>query len=349
MTGLIELRIAELAGVQHGVVSRGQLIALGLTPRQVDRRLGNGRLQPIHRGIYLVGPRVSSHAREMGAVLACGDGAVLSHRSAAVLWDLLPPLDQEPGQPKGPRPLRAGSHPSSPRMKGERLDPVHVSRRGGDRGRSLAGIRVHRVARLHAGDSVLVTGIPVTAPLRTLLDLAWAETSRHPDDRVTQREVEQAVAQADRKGLVELSDLATLAVGRPSPPGRGRGQGRGHPGAPLLKTLLESETRPALTRSEAEERFLSLVRQAQLPAPATNAQLGAYEVDFLWPTLGLGVEVDGFEYHASRRRFEEDRVRDAELAARGVHMTRVTWRQIRDEPLAVLGRIARAMGQADRA
>jgi hypothetical protein len=281
--GTIDTRISEAAGFQHGVVSRTQLLDLGMTPRQVQRRIRNGRLRPLHRGVYLVGPRISSRAREMGAVLACGEGAVLSHRSAAVLWGLLPPL----AQPSEDRPSGGAGEDCH---YAAHLYPVHVSQRNGDRGRGLPGIRVHRVTLASAGDTEVVDRIPVTAPLRTLLDLAWAEASKHPDDRVTQREVEQAVARAEREGLVDLEELAAVSA---------RGEGRGHQGAPLLRTLVDRENGPALTRSEAEERFLGLVRQAKLPPPHVNVRVGAYELDFLWPGLGLGVEVDGFDYHAS--------------------------------------------------
>ncbi|CAN5806680.1 hypothetical protein BH23GEM11_BH23GEM11_01820 [soil metagenome] len=328
----VEARIAELARVQHGVASRRQLLAEGLTPRQVQRRLEDERLRTIHRGVYLVGPHTSPRAREMAAVLACGEGAVLSHRSAAVLWDLLQPLDQAGEGPGGHGP--------------EWCEPVHVSLRQGDRGRGRPGLQVHRMRRLTAADRAMVEGIPVTGPVRTLLDLAWSESSRRPGGRVSRREVEQAVAQADRKGLVGPGDLASMAALRSHGPGRARGRGRGHPGEPLLRQLLQAERGPALARSEAEERFLGLIRQAKLPLPATNARLGSYEVDFLWPELGVGVEVDGYGFHSSRRRFEADRIRDSELAARGVHVTRVTWRQILEEPVAVLGRVARIMGRA---
>ena len=84
----------ELAGIatrQHGVVSRRQLLALGLSARSINHRLAIGRLHPIHRGVYMVGhARITARGRWMAAVLACGPGALLSHRSAAALWDLAP-------------------------------------------------------------------------------------------------------------------------------------------------------------------------------------------------------------------------------------------------------------------
>ncbi len=115
----------------------------------------------------------------------------------------------------------------------------------------------------------------------------------------------------------------------------------------LLREILDLEGGPAFTRSEAETRLLELVRGACPPPPRTNERVGRYELDFLWRGAGLALEVDGFAFHASRDRFEADRIRDAELAARGILVIRVTWRQIRDDPAAVIGRVARALGRAE--
>ncbi len=76
--------IAVLAESQHGVVSRGQLRQIGLHPSAIERRLAAGRLHAVRRGVYAVGHRVLSPAgRLTAAVLACGPGAVASHRAAA--------------------------------------------------------------------------------------------------------------------------------------------------------------------------------------------------------------------------------------------------------------------------
>lgn len=74
----------ELGGRQHGVVARRQLPALGFSAREIEHRVARGRLHLVMRGVYAVGwPRLTRERRWMAAVLACGEGAVLSHRSAA--------------------------------------------------------------------------------------------------------------------------------------------------------------------------------------------------------------------------------------------------------------------------
>jgi very-short-patch-repair endonuclease len=117
----------------------------------------------------------------------------------------------------------------------------------------------------------------------------------------------------------------------------------GRRGIGRLKKLLEDADPPTLTRSEAEERFLALVRAAGLPAPEVNVRIHGHEVDFFWRDQGLVVEVDGFQFHSSRNAFERDRRRDAELQSAGLRVLRVTWRQIIDAPYATLTNLVRAL------
>jgi hypothetical protein len=84
LTGVADRVIKAIAARQHGVVARWQLLAAGVTRHQIELRLHNGRLHEIHRGVYLVGHRIPPPlAVEQAALLACGERAVLSHRSAA--------------------------------------------------------------------------------------------------------------------------------------------------------------------------------------------------------------------------------------------------------------------------
>lgn len=301
-TGSSEGRIAAITARQHGVVTRAQLVEVGLTPDAIDGRVRSKRLRPLHRGVYvpgsLVGPLLPPRAREMAAVLACGPGATVSHGSAASLWSITP-------------------------ERGDGL-PVHVTVPGD---RTRPGIRVHRVRTLAAEETAVLDGIPVTTPARTLLDLAA---------HLRARDLEQAIARAERLDLTDARELLALLERR-----------RPRRGVRLLRSLIGEGGRPALTRSAAEERFLGLTRQGKLPVPEANARVAGFEVDFLWRSEAVAVEVDGFAYHSSRRTFESDRQRDAELAARGIQVVRVTWRQITGEPHAVLVRLARTLALAE--
>jgi putative AbiEi antitoxin of type IV toxin-antitoxin system len=89
MSGAVDTAISRLAGRQRGYVTRGQLLALGLSPDAVDYRLKIGRLIRVHNGVYAVGHLpISGPDRAYAAVLACGPGAVLSHGTAASLWGI---------------------------------------------------------------------------------------------------------------------------------------------------------------------------------------------------------------------------------------------------------------------
>ena len=148
-TGLDE-KIARLAARQHGVVARGQLIAAGASTSAIRHRLASKRLHPVHPKVYAVGhPGLLPRARWMAAVLACGPGAVLSHRDAAALLELLP----------------AGSGPievTTPRVGMRRA----------------VGIRVRRSRFLPTDQTTTCHGIPCTTVARTLLDIAGCEPQR---------------------------------------------------------------------------------------------------------------------------------------------------------------------------
>ncbi len=141
----LDRRIARLATAQRGVVSRAQLTRLGLGSQAIEDRLADGRLHSLHRGVYMVGhSSISREGRWLGAVLACGRGAALSHTDGAAHW--------------GMRAASGGRiHVSVPTNSG-----IHQRK----------GICVHRPRTLLASEVTRHEGIPVTTPARTLLDLA---------------------------------------------------------------------------------------------------------------------------------------------------------------------------------
>lgn len=314
----LEERVAVVAAGQHGVITRAQLLAAGFTGGAVRSRVRAGRLTVLHRGVYRVGPLEAPWAREMAAVLAGGAGAVVSHRSAAGLWGLLPePEERRPGS-------RAALVLRRPALPAARA-PVDVTVAGANRGRR-PGIRVHRVEELLPGDRATRDGIPVTAPARTLADLAAV---------VGAGELERAVAQAEREGLTDREALRAVLARR-----------RARPGSPALRAVLGHPGGPAFTRSGAEAGFLALVRRAGLPAPRANVPLGPFEVDFLWSDVRLVVEVDGFRYHGTRAGFEADRRKEAWLAAAGFQVLRLSWRQIHQEAVPTAVQVGQALARA---
>lgn len=280
-----------------GVVSAKQLRASGFGAGAIKRRLRAGRLHRIHRGVYLVGHTAAPPgATEMAAVLSCGAGSVISHRSAARLWGL-------------------------PFLASWRL-PVEVTVAGRDPGRKR-NIRIYRVGTLDSRDAGIVSGIPVTSPARTLVDLAAL---------LPASALECVVAEAHVLELVRGADLLAQLK-----------RSRGRRGVAMLRHLLSLENGPAVKRSEAERRMVRLIRAAAFPEPEVNARFQHVEVDFLWRRHRVALEVDGFRYHFHARAFERDRERDAALVASGFVVLRITWRQLLRNPEVVIARIAAAL------
>jgi very-short-patch-repair endonuclease len=157
--------VARIAARQHGVISIGQLAEAGIARQGAYKRARIGRLHRVHIGVYAVGHSgLGKEGRWMAAVLACGEGAALSHRSAAELWGLLP----------------------------TGRGPVHVTVPGYGGRRRRKGIRLHRSCTLTAEQTGRRLNIPLTCPVRTLADLRGA---------VPPAELRRAIRQAEVMGL----------------------------------------------------------------------------------------------------------------------------------------------------
>ena len=188
------------------------------------------------------------------------------------------------------------------------------------------GIAVRSTSSLVRRDVRLLDGIPITSPARTVLDLAGL---------VGEDELERAVAQAEVRMLVRIEDLVDQLGRHPR-----------RPGTAALRDVLAVPGGPALTRSRAEARLLSLLRKSSLPVPKVNTWIGPYQVDLLWEEERLVLEFNGFAFHTDRHSFERDRLRDAELQSRGYRVIRVTWRQLIRDADSLIDRIARTLALA---
>jgi very-short-patch-repair endonuclease len=226
----------------------------------------------------------------MAAVLACGPGAALSHRSAGQLWKLVPISVIAPEVTR-PRPFRR-----------------------------QATIRAHH-SRLSADELVLVDDILVTSVSRTLLDLAGI---------VTKHQLERALNEAEVLRLTDKLSVPDLLERYP----RRRGSA-------VLRALFRDRTVVrGITRKELEQRFHAALDGTDLPRPRRNAQVSVrgrfFEADCLWAEQRLIVELDGRESHGTALAFEKDRERDRLLLVEGWRVTRVTWRQLRDDAPSVI-------------
>jgi hypothetical protein len=187
----------RLAARQHGILARPQLLALGFSASAIQHRIAYGRLHPVARGIYAVGwPHLDRRRRWAAAVLAAaaggqaahlptqpylGNGAMLSHRSAAALWGI-------------------GSEPR------DRID-LSVLRA---QGVSRSGLLVRRRPSLAISEIALCDDLPVTGPIQTLIDLAT---------EIGATATERAVNDADKRDLVDPESLRAALDQHPGEPG----------------------------------------------------------------------------------------------------------------------------------
>jgi len=269
------------------------LIERGLTAKSIAHRIHTGRLHRLGRGVYAVGrPEVGRYGLWMAAVLSCGPEALLSHRSAAALW---------------------GIAKDSPEIEIEVVVPGELRRR-------RPKIHLRRRADLNVEHRRDVNGIPVTDPVSTLVDLASC---------VVEWQVEKAINDADRLGLIDPVALRAEVEGLPP-----------RPGMAYLRRLLGCN---ALTDTGLERKFFGIVREAGLPWPETQAMVSGYRVDFHWPDLGLVVETDGWAHHRTPGEQAADHRRDQAHAKAGLTILRFAEKQVRYEPRQVKATLSTVM------
>jgi hypothetical protein len=191
-------------------------------------------------------------------------------------------------------------------------------------------VRVHRTRVLEPRDVTVEEGIPVTSVARTLLDLS--AVVRPPD-------LEVAVDRAERSGIFDLTAITDVLD-----------RANGRRGARALRRVVAAYT-PSTQKSELERRFGRLLETAtDIPRPSFNALIdGAtrtHEVDVHWAEAGLAIQLDGFEFHRTRRDRERDAASDADLELAGRRVMRLTWDDVTVHAERTLRRVRLAGGWA---
>jgi Protein of unknown function (DUF559) len=295
--------IARLSERQHGVFSRAQAIAAGMHPSAIDRRVNNAEWEAVDYAVYrIAGTPPTWRQRLMAGCLA--GPAMASHRAAAALLGF---VDCEEGVVE----VTASRH----RRRFRRGDVVW-----------------HESHRLDVRDVTESDGIPVTRPLRTVLDLGVV---------VDVDRLEELLDDGIRRGWFSAS-----AVWR-------RWEQLGgdlRPGGRIVRAVLERKAAGARpVGSILETRFLQLLRRAGLPEPVT--QFEVYDggklfarVDFAYPEFGVAIEVDGEERHTGRSPRKHDARRDRRLVALGFRPLRFHWEDVHKTPDVV----ARDIGEVIR-
>lgn len=306
-TAAISSAVAKLAGRQHGVVSRKQMRRLGLSDDVIDAWSRDGRVQRVQRGVYSLGhanldPRGKIHA----AVLACGTGTVVSHRSAAYLL---------------------GIAERSPVV----VDVIPANRGG----IAIDGAKAHFVPYPGRSEWGHVDGIPVTSVARTTVDLAGVQG---------ERQLRDSVERAAMKRVLDVARIdAILANGpkRRGAPCLRRVLGDWRPVAEAAKyatfrSLFEAKLLPLVAAAGLPlPRFNAPVRTAER----------TLEVDLLWERERYVVEADSRKHHGIEVAFERDHRRARELIAAGYGFLGLTWREVETEAPAVLAVIRQELAK----
>lgn len=236
----------------------------------------------------------------MGAVLACGPGTVVSHRSAAALLGLLDPAPVV-------------------------VDVIAT----GERGRHVDGIKAHKAPPLTDTERVSVAAIPCTSPARTLADLAGSSS---------ERTLRNAFETAAFKRLLDLDAIDRVLAQRRRVGGpflralvaEWRCAASHHPTQPRLRSPFEAKLLPLIATSDLPPPLVN--HPVDTPG-------GRLEVDLLWPDHRFAVEADSRRHHGTDLAYERDRWRERELLRAGITTLRVPWRHAEDEPDAVLDAI----------
>ena len=289
-----ERRVRELAGTQFGVISAEQAVAAGMSRAAISRRVRDGLWERRRPGVYrIVGVPESDRQVAIAAALWAGEGAVVSHGSAGVLWGI--------DGVRGPKTELWVPAPRNPRAR---------------------DVTVHRGSRVDRADRTRLGPIPITTPVRTLIDVA----GRLEDDRLLA--AMESVFRA-RLGTPERLS-ARLAALRDS----------GRPGAGRLEALLGQRGDGRPLESRLEGKVWLLLSRSRLPRPARQHWVatagGRYRLDFAWPDRKLGLECDGWEAHGTRAAFGKDRERLSEMVATGWRVLLVTWEVGTRQPLRVV-------------
>jgi len=280
---------------------------LGLSDSRVDRWIREGRLHRVFHGVYSVeATPLTERGRITASVLACGRGALVSHRTAAFLLGI------------GER---------SPRV----IDVIATGRQG----EAIDWIRVHTVPYPASSEMARAHGIPCTSIPRTIVDLAGVHGEAQMRD---------AFARAAARRVLDLEAIEAVLDSGPKRRGAPCLRRVIEDWRPVteqtnykdVRSLFEAKLLPLIAAANLPmPQVNALVRTAE----------ETFEVDLLWPAERFIVEADSRIHHGTEIAFERDRHRDRELMAINRHVLRVTWREAEREPEKILAVVRSQLGR----
>ncbi len=310
MSASIERAIRSGTAGQDGVATRAQLVAAGVSRRTIERRVASGELVSLSTSVVGLPDFHDRDRQRMRAALLAVDGSVLGFDTAGRLHGL---------------PLRSATSRSR----------VHLVVPHGWHHRQ-DGVRVHQTRKLSPIDRSSVTGLGVTTPARTLVDLA-AQT---PTDRFR-----WLTESAIKEGIVSASALRACIA---------QFDRSARPGVARAFETVESLFDEPVDRSELERRFARVVASAGLDDVVEQFQPPWYDgvrgiVDFAVPAQRIVIEVDGRRWHSLTQDMDSDRRRDRLAAMHGWVVIRFTWDEVVHRSSEVVSDITTLVARRSRA
>ena len=306
MTSQNNRELEEGAAQRHGVFSRTDARQSGVTEPTLAYRTSTGRYIRLHPGVFAIaGSPQSVRQRIISAVLSFPALAAASHQTAAEMWGL----------------TQRGI--TTVEIVTTRWDRVH-----------RPDVKVHESLDLLDQDVVELDGIPVTTPVRTIVDLGASNRWI----------VESALEQGIRRGLFTLSQVEELVarVGR-----------RGRRGVGVIRPLLDARRQwDTATESALEDEFRKTLSKRGLPVPQTQFVVrnssGRFvcRADFAYPAERILIELDSEAHHLDRIAFRRDRSKQNSAVMLGWTVLRYTWWDVQDRSEQMCLEIHTALQQA---
>lgn len=298
-------RLAALATRQHGLVTWWQARGLDASPAVIRRWVRDGRLERVHRGVYRVsGARRTPQQDALAACLAAQAPALASHATAARLIGL------------GDMGINLGFAPARPEI---------IVPRG--RRAVVRGVVVHEARDLLPSDSAEADEVPVTAVVRTIIDLA---------PRLDRDTMERLLDEVLRRRIVTVSRLVWRLE-------RTRSRRTG-----VLRELLAARVAGVRVRdSDLEKLFSEVIDRGSLPEPVPQHEVRARgrvlgRIDFAYPEVRVGIELDGGQ-HLGVRQKREDTTRQNRVQSRDWVLLRFYRAELQRHPEEVCAEVARAV------
>jgi hypothetical protein len=285
-------RLGDYAAERNGVFTRADAVRLGVTTAAIDKRLSLGLYRRLDPAVYTIaGSPQTIQQRLTSLVLSFPEIAAISHQTAAELWGLT--------------------------SRGFRTIEVVTTR--WDRVRR-PGVKVHESLDLLPADVVEQGGIPVTSPVRTVVDVGasnkWV--------------VESALEQGIRNGLFTLHEVQAFVD---------RVARRGRRGVGVIRPLVEARRRwDSATESALEDLFRRVVADVGIPDACEqyvvmdDRDRFVCRADFAYPDAGVLIELDSEAHHLDRMAFRRDRSKQNGAAVLGWTVLRYTWWDLKDNP-----------------